>query len=71
MSYDFDVSGVDVLVGFDEVGSEDAGEELGGCDGVFFGFDVDYIFHRVRCDNDAVVCFCVSAPLVSLEFMGA
>jgi hypothetical protein len=57
-----DVRGADVGVGLDEVGAEDGGEEFGGCDGVFFGFDIDGVLHRVGGYYGAVVCFRVSRP---------
>ena len=55
-----DVGCCDVRVGLDEVGPEDGGEKLGGCNGVFFGFDVDGVFHGVGSYYYAVVCFGVS-----------
>lgn len=57
---DLDVGGGDVRVLLDEVGAEDGGEEFGGCDGVFFGFDVDGVFHGVGGYDDAIVGFGVS-----------
>ena len=61
---DLDVRGCEVRVGLDEVGAEDGGKELGGCDGVLFGFDVDGVFHGVGGYNHAVVGFGVSADLL-------
>lgn len=55
-----DVCSGEMRVGFDEVGAEDAGEELRRSDWVFLGFDVDSILHRIGCYYDAVVCFGVS-----------
>lgn len=57
---DGDVGGVDVFVGFDEVCTQDGGEEFRGVDGILFGHDVGSILHGVGCDNDAVVCFGIS-----------
>ena len=54
---DVGMGGVDVRVCLDEVGGEDGAEELGGCDGVLFGEDVDGVFDGVCGDDDAVVCF--------------
>lgn len=42
---DLDVCCGEMGVGLDEVGAEDRGEELGRRNGVFFGFDVDCVFH--------------------------
>jgi len=52
---DFDVGGGYVRVLFDEMGSKVAGEELGRCYWVLFGFDVDGILHRVGGDDYTVV----------------
>lgn len=60
MCDDLDVGCCDVRVGFYEVGSEDGGEELWGCDGVFFRLDVDGVFHGIGGYDHAVVCFGVS-----------
>ena len=60
MCNNLDIRGSDVRVGFDEVGSEDRGEELGRGDGVFFRFDVDGILHGVGGYDHAVVGFGVA-----------
>ena len=60
MGDDLDVGGGDVVVGIDEVGSEDTGEEFGRCDGVLFGKDIGCVFHAVGGYYDAVVGFGVS-----------
>lgn len=54
---DIGMGGVDVRVCLDEMRGEDGAEELGGCDGVLFGEDVDGVFDGVCGDDDAVVCF--------------
>lgn len=54
------MGGVNVRVCLDEVGAKDRAEELRGRDGMLFGEDVNGVFDGVGCDDDAVVCFCVS-----------
>ena len=54
---DVGMGGMDVRVCLDEVGSENGAEELGGCDGVLSGEDVDGVFDGVCGHHDAVVCF--------------
>ena len=61
MCDDLDIRSYDVRVGFDEVCSEDGGEELGGGDWVLLCFDVDGVLHGVGGYDDAVVRFGVSA----------
>ncbi len=58
---DANVSGVDVLVGLDEVVAENGGKELGRVDGVLFRHDIGGLLHGVRCNHDAVVGFGISA----------
>jgi hypothetical protein len=58
--HDFDVGGVDVFVGGDEVGAEDGGEELDGDYWVLLGEDVGGLFLGVGCDDYRVVCFGVA-----------
>ncbi len=60
MCDDLDIGCCDMWVGFNEVGSEYRGEQLGWGYGVLFGFDVDSIFHRVGGYDYAVVALCVS-----------
>ncbi len=60
MSDDLDMSNMDVSVGFNEVCSEDRGEEFGRGDWVLFGYDICSILHGVCCDYNAVVCFGVA-----------
>ncbi len=55
---DIGSSNVGVLV--DEMSVEDTGEELGGCNGVLLGFDVDGILHGISSHNYTVVGFGVS-----------
>ena len=43
----FDVGGCNVRVGFDEVCSEDTGEELGRRDWVLLCLNIDSVLHRV------------------------
>jgi len=57
---DLDVGSGDVGVAFNKVCAEDRCVELGRCDGLFFGFNVDCVFDRIGGYNYAVVCFCVS-----------
>jgi hypothetical protein len=65
-----DVRGRDVRVRVQEVLPQVAGVELGRVDGVLLGFDVDCVFDRVGCYNDAVVCFGVSEGFVSWGELG-
>ena len=60
MGDDLDIGGGDVGVLFDEMGAENAGKELWGCDGILFGFDVDCIFHGISGYDDTIVGLCVS-----------
>lgn len=64
---DFDVRGVDVGVGLEEVGAEDGGEELRGVDGVLLRLDVGGVFDGVGGDDDAVVGDCVRGLDLALE----
>lgn len=57
---DFDVSNMDVLVGLDEVGSQDGSEQLGRSDWVLLRNNVGGILHGVCCDDGAVVCIGVA-----------
>lgn len=57
------LSGVDVVVGLDEMRSQDRGEELGGRDRVLFGKDVDGVFDGVRGHDGAIVCLCIPVQL--------
>lgn len=52
-------------IGFDEVGSEDGGEELGRGDRVFFCFDIDGVLHGVGGYDYAVVSFGVTVGLLA------
>lgn len=52
-----DGGGVDVLVGLDEVGSENGPEELGWSDRVLFCRDVCGLLHSISSDHDAIIRF--------------
>ena len=65
MCDDLNVRSCDMGIGFDEVGSEDGGEELGRGDRVFFCFDVDGVLHGVGGYDYAVVGFGVTVGLLA------
>lgn len=58
-----DVCGVNVLVSFDEVGSQYRSELLGRSNGMLLCHDIGSVLHGVCRNNNAVVCFGVTKLL--------
>lgn len=64
---DLDIGHVDVAVLFNEMASQDGGEELRGGDGILLGEDECGVFDGVGGDDDAVVGLGVGCVNVALE----
>lgn len=57
MRDDCNVRCVDMLVRLDEVGPQYRCEELGWGNWILLSHDIGCLFHGVRGDDDAIVCF--------------